>query len=271
MSALLSLLLSVPKGEAGIGLPRDISLEGNRIDTLLIVTTVFVTILFVIMVAWMAVAVLKHNGQHKADADHGTSSHSTLVAMVVSCVVFAIVDGNLFYHAIVDLKEAFWNWDRVATADTVRIEVNARQWAWEARYAGEDGVFATDDDVVTLNEVRVPADRPIFVQIRSVDVIHSFYLPNLRVKTDATPGMTNQFWFQVDSAKVAQAGTQEFDVACAQHCGTHHYKMMATLTVMDGREFADWSREASINAKLDYDAAANDKYGPHWGWNWKSI
>ena len=104
----------------------------------------------------------------------------------LSAVIFLIVDGNLWWNSVVDLDEEIWNFGKVtANEDTVRIEVNARQWAWQARYAGADGEFATPDDVTTLNTIPVPVDTPILVHLASPDVIHSFYLPNLRQKMDA--------------------------------------------------------------------------------------
>ena len=88
-----------------------------------------------------------------------------------------------------DINKVFWNFDEVEQRpDAVRIEVNAHQWAWDARYAGPDGKFNTKDDIVTLNDIRVPVDTPVLLQLASTDVIHSFYLPNFRVKQDAVPG-----------------------------------------------------------------------------------
>jgi len=58
----------------------------------------------------------------------------------------------------------------------------------------------------------------VILELASADVIHSFYLPNLRLKQDAMPGMINRMWFQAKE-------TGEFDIGCAQHCGTNHYKM----------------------------------------------
>ena len=68
------------------------------------------------------------------------------------------------------------------------MEVTAQQWAWTFRYPGADGRFNTADDFVTLNELRVPVDRAVYLQLTSKDVVHSFYLPNFRNKIDAIPG-----------------------------------------------------------------------------------
>jgi cytochrome c oxidase subunit II len=280
-----SSLWAKPSGEPGVGLPRDVSLEGHRIDWLLQVTNVFIVILFVIMCGWMLWAMVKHSRDNRAtaDYDHGTSHHSITTAIVLSLVVFLVVDGNLFYNAIVDLDEAYWNEERISGPDVLRVEINARQWAWQIRYAGPDNVFATQDDIVTLNEMPVPVDRPVAVQLRAVDVIHSFSLPNLRVKIDAVPGMTNKTWFQVDSKKLEASGpVHEFDIACTQHCGTHHYKMAGVLKAYSAEDFARWQKEASINSILDYDPIPTEaqvesgdglpeKYQGHWGWKWEET
>jgi cytochrome c oxidase subunit II len=258
------------KPEAEIWLPRDVSLEGHRIDSLINVTSIFVVLLFVTMCIWLAITMIKHRSGRTADYDHGNSKHHVMVALGLSAAIFLIVDGNLFVNSMLDLNQAFWAWERTAGPEVVRIEINARQWAWEARYAGPDGEFATQDDIVTLNDIRVPIDTPVAIQMASVDVIHSFYLPNLRVKTDAVPGTINRLWFQVDGKRLAEAPGNEFDLACAQHCGTHHYKMKGKLTAYSKEAFQAWSREASAMSSLDYDK--NDqpaKTQAHWGWKWQ--
>jgi cytochrome c oxidase subunit 2 len=159
-----------------------------------------------------------------------------------------------------DVNQVFWNFPGAeANAAAVRIEVNAHQWAWDARYAGPDGKFNSKDDIVTLNDIRVPVNTPVILELASADVIHSFYLPNLRIKQDAMPGMVNRMWFQAK-----QVG--EYDIGCAQHCGTNHYKMKGTLTVMSKEDYAKWAAEASQNGARAY---SEDDSGAHWGWDWK--
>ena len=242
-------------------LPRDVSIEGHRIDWLLDITNLFALVLFIVMVVWMAIAMIKHNRGHSPDYDHGNTKHSMVVACTVSVVIFMIVDGNLFYHSVIDVAEVFWNWDRAGAEGHKKIEIQARQWAWEFRYPGEDEKFATEDDIVTFNELVVPVDTPIWGQMAAVDVLHSFYLPNLRHKTDAVPGMVNPLWFQAKE-------TGDFDIACAQHCGTHHYKMKAIIRILSKEDYAKWEKEAAINSALDYEKADSQS---HWGWAWQEI
>ena len=186
-----------PLPEEGLGMPRDLSEYGHRIDWLISVTNWFVVILFVIMVVWMVAAVVKHNKDHEADYDHGDSKRHVGVAMGISALIFFVVDGNLWFNSTLDVNTLYWNFAEVEKKpDAVRIEINAHQWAWDARYPGPDGRFGTADDFTTLNDVRVPRGQPILMQLASADVIHSLFLPNLRIKQDATPGMINRMWFQ---------------------------------------------------------------------------
>src|SRR5262249_54261935 len=107
--------------EAGVGLPRDVSADGWRIDWLIHTTSIFVIILFVIMCVWMIYATLRHNEGHTAEYDHGTSRHSIMVAAIISAVIFFIVDGNLFVNASIDLSKAFWDFPRAeANMNAVR-------------------------------------------------------------------------------------------------------------------------------------------------------
>ena len=253
--------------ETSYGLPRDVSADGHRIDWLIKVTLIFVTILFVIMVIWMLLAVFKHNHKHKAEYDHGDSRHAIMVGMILSAVIFFVVDGNLWVNATRDLSQAFWNFPKAEKhPEAVRIELNAHQWAWDARYAGPDLEFNTADDIVVLNDLVIPIDRPVIVQLVSTDVIHSFSLPNFRVKMDATPGMTNRFWFMA-SGKRAKPG-DVVEIGCTQHCGTNHYKMRGTLKLLDWEAFQLWSKEASASSKATYDEKSPTR---NWGWKWKRF
>jgi len=262
-SAVLTALLATaaPVQELGIGLPRDVSVDGHRIDWLIKITGAFTAILFVIMCVWMALAVVKHNKDHKAEYDHGNAKHQVKFAAALSAIIFFVVDGNLWVNSTIDVSSAFWNFDMVEQqADTLRIEINAHQWAWDFRYGGPDGKFNTQDDIVGMHELRVPVDTPILVHLASTDVIHNFYLPNFRIKQDAMPGMVNKMWFQSKE-------TGEFDIACSQHCGTNHYKMKATLIVMSKEDYAKWAAESSAIASRAY---AADDSAAHWGWEWQS-
>jgi cytochrome c oxidase subunit II len=144
-------------------------------------------------------------------------------------------------------------------ADAVLIEVTGQQFAWNVRYPGKDGVLgktdhlqasqdnpiglvkddpAAKDDLLLLNQIYLPKDRPVRIQVRSMDVIHSFFLPNFRVKQDAMPGMTIDIWF-------TPTETGDFEIACAEHCGLGHYRMRGQVHVVPAADLEKAVAEAA--------------------------
>jgi cytochrome c oxidase subunit 2 len=148
-----------------------------------------------------------------------------------------------------------------APADAFVVEVTGQQFAWNVRYAGPDGIFGrTDvkkvdttasnfigldrddpnaaDDLMLQNQLFLPEGRPVRVRLRSLDVIHSFFLPQFRVKQDAMPGITSETWFVPQ-----KSGTWE--IACAEHCGLGHYRMRGMVTVVPASELDAKLKEAT--------------------------
>ncbi|MFI5289445.1 MAG: cytochrome c oxidase subunit II [Polyangia bacterium] len=242
------------------GRPFDASLDGNKIDWLFKFTTIAIGILFVIMAAILiwATVMQRDTGGRKAQYEHGIGRKHLLLTALVSSIIFFGVDGTLLYSSFVDLTETFWKWP-TAKDHPVEVEVYAQQWVWNFRLAGPDGKFNTPDDVVTINDLHLPVNTPVFVKIKSKDVIHSFYLPNMRIKQDAFPGSITQLWFE--PTKPGQ-----YVVGCAQHCGVSHYKMHGTMTVESQQEYERWLHDESTAAKRRFDQADSDA---HWGWDWE--
>jgi cytochrome c oxidase subunit 2 len=161
---------------------------------------------------------------------------------------------------------------------TQQIEVSARQFEWRIRYPSPDRFvrmekdqkaaddFANnphEDDLWLVNEVHVWRQNKVLVHLRTKDVIHSFYFPNLRLKQDALPGKTIPVWFKVTEPNTSKQGDRWVDgggikpdgtpndpgkvweLACAELCGWGHYKMTGRLYVHETREdFLDWLRWA---------------------------
>ena len=107
-----------------------------------------------------------------------------------------------------------------------------------------------------------PSIKRSFFQIISKDVIHSLFFPNTRRKVDAIPGRITRLWF-------LPIKTGVYDIACAEMCGTYHYRMQAKLTVYSPEEFAHWIEREQTRAKV----ASNEetKVGDelYWGWAWQ--
>ncbi len=253
------LALAAPQPEAGFGLPRDASRDGHHVDALIHFTLGSVVVIYAVVLALLLWAVFRHGRSHRATYQPG--SRATVGLLVATLVVIGVaVDGSMLVKTLVDMNEVFWNFESAdRQPGVVRIEVNAHQWAWTARYPGPSGTFGTPEDVVTTNDIRIPLGRPVVLQLASTDVIHSFYLPNFRVKRDAMPGMVNALWFQAEK-------TGEYEIGCAQHCGPNHYKMRGVLTVLQPQEYERWLAEMRADAKRAYDA---DDKEAHWAWEWR--
>ncbi len=109
----------------------------------------------------------------------------------------------------------------VAPGDALQIEVRAQQWSWG---------FAYGNGTQTLNELYVPAGRPVKMLISSKDVLHSFFVPDFRVKADAVPGRYTSVWFEA-----MEPG--EHQIYCTEYCGTSHSGMLGTVKVLPADEF----------------------------------
>jgi cytochrome c oxidase subunit 2 len=145
-----------------------------------------------------------------------------------------------------------------APADAMKIEVMSKQFAWSFRYPGPDGKFGRTDlklvndqggnpfgiddkdpegkDDITSASIKVPAGKPIQLIMRSRDVIHNFFVRELRLKQDIVPGMEIPLHFQADVPGV-------YEVPCSELCGLGHHQMRTTLEVMPQADFDKWLRE----------------------------
>lgn len=118
----------------------------------------------------------------------------------------------------------------------LRVQVTAKQFNWEMLYPGPDGQFGTGDDLLLDNELHVPVNKVVRVVLKSKDVIHSFFLPHLRLKQDAVPGRAIEAWFE--ATKPGQ-----YELPCAELCGFGHSGMKGLLIVHPADEYEKWVKE----------------------------
>jgi cytochrome c oxidase subunit 2 len=104
---------------------------------------------------------------------------------------------------------------------------------WLFTYPGPDNVLGTEDDILIANELHVPRDRTVRLQLEATDVLHSFYVPAFRLKQDVVPGRSIPAWFNA-----TQDGTYEID--CSQLCGSSHGIMRGTVVVESPEKFDTW-------------------------------
>jgi len=243
--------------------PVNISPEGHRFDSLFLYTTAFATFLFLGMtgIILYSMVMFRESRGAKALYDHGGTRRDVIIEILISTAIFVIVDGVLLVRSHIDINEVYWNQPDWKTEEVLRVQVMPQQWAWNIRYPGDDGEFNTEDDVVTLDELRVPTGKKVVVQMISKDVIHSFFLPNVRLKQDANPGEYSQMWFEADTPG-------DYEIICAEMCGYAHYQMRGEFHVHPPAEFDRWYKEASAWARVQYDPDHPDL---DWGWEWQEL
>jgi cytochrome c oxidase subunit 2 len=130
-------------------------------------------------------------------------------------------------------------WDKVKTdipKGDVHLAVTAKQFEWLITYPGPDAKLGTGDDFSLGTELHVPVDKDIRLTLRSDDVLHSFFLPNVRLKQDVVPGRAIDVWFNVTKPG-------RYELACAELCGFGHYTMRGALVVHTAAEYAVWLAE----------------------------
>lgn len=115
----------------------------------------------------------------------------------------------------------------------LQLRVVGKQFNWDVIYPGPDGLFGTGDDLRQENSMHVPVNRVVAIDLRSEDVLHSFFLPQLRLKQDAVPGRSIPVWFQA-------VKTGKYEIACAELCGFGHTGMSGFLTVHDAASWEEW-------------------------------
>ena len=197
----------------------------------------------------------RDRGAGAAEPAHYSHGNTTLEVVWTALTIVLFVGLNLASHSI-------WAAERIDPPQpgAVPVEVTGMQFAWYFRYPGPDGKFgatrpeledaslggagalgldsndpASKDDVIT-GVMEVPVNREIEVILRSHDVIHSFFVPAMRFKQDAVPGLAIHMHF-------TPIQTGEFELACAELCGLGHYKMHGIVKVVSQEEFDKWLAE----------------------------
>jgi cytochrome c oxidase subunit 2 len=249
-----------------LGLPALAAANGAQIDGLIGWTHIFMLILFVGWGGFFVYCLIRFRRSRQPVANYtGVRSHASNYGEVAVAVVEAIL--------LVGFSIPLWaaRVDHIPSeSEALVVEVTGEQFAWNIHYAGPDGKFgrtdiklldlqsnplgldrddpAAKDDVTTLNQLYLPVNKPIIVKLRSKDVIHSFGVPEFRVKQDAIPGLTIPIWF-VPNVTTAEMRTRmansefQYEIACAQLCGLGHAKMRGFVTIVTGEEFQKWLDE----------------------------
>jgi len=165
-----------------------------------------------------------------------------------------------------------WNDYVTVPKDATQFEAVGQQWSWTFRLPGKDGVFGTvdvgsvntdnpfgmnpddpngqDDVLIEEDELHLLMGKPVKAVLRSVDVLHNFYVPQFRAKMDLVPGMATFFW-------LTPTRTGEFEILCAELCGVGHHAMRGTVVVDEESAYQEWLGDQSTYAELLAEARNN--------------
>lgn len=240
--------------------PIDISTYGHLGDWLFDYITVAITISFILVCIGLFGFCYYYSAKRnkKPYYTYGYKKSHLKVTLLIGLLVFFGIDAMIAGIANHDIQNTFWKFP-TPEENPLQVEIMAQQWMWNFRYAGADGEFNTDDDITTNHVLYLPKGRKIEFRLSSKDVIHSFYIPSIRNKVDTIPGRITRLWVEL-----TKTGT--YDIACAEMCGTHHYRMQAKLVVLEQTEFEQWLQAAD---KLAHDGADPETVENYWGWKWQ--
>jgi len=148
-----------------------------------------------------------------------------------------------------------WNKFITVPENAMKIEVVAYQWGWNYRLPGTDGVLGktsvglisdenpygldssdpnSKDDILVMDaDLHLEINQPVKVELRSFDVLHNFYVPQFRAKMDMLPGIITYYWFTPEK-------TGDYEILCAEYCGTGHYAMRGRVLVDEEKDYSDW-------------------------------
>ncbi len=187
------------------------------------ITTAIAAVVFFLVIALLLYAVIRYRRKYPDEMPEQIHGNTRLELLWTA--IPAVILIGLFFLSLRALQQ-----QRNPPPDAMVIEVTGRQWFWEFNYPEtEITVSSRDGDLV------IPANVPVVFEVRSADVIHSFWVAELAGKIDAIPGHTNTVWFE------AQEGT--FAGQCAEYCGLAHYDMLFDVVAVPEQEFAAWMGE----------------------------
>jgi cytochrome c oxidase subunit II len=241
------------------------------IDSTLIITFWITGAVFAAVVLFMAYCVwrFRHKEGNVAHYEPENKRLEWWLTIVTGLGVTAMLVPGLFV----------WNQFITVPADATEVEVIAQQWQWSYRLPGSDGKLGTsdsrlinaenplginpddangqDDVVIEAADLHLPMDKPVKMLLRSIDVLHDFYVPEFRAKMDMIPGMVTYFW-------ITPTRTGQFEILCAELCGTGHGYMRGIVVVDTEEDYRAWLQEQSTFAQLSASAqvSAADRAGP---------
>jgi cytochrome c oxidase subunit 2 len=262
----------------GWWLPKNVASFGGDIDFLYYIILGFVTFFFVLTEAILVYTMCTygHRPGHKSTYTHGSHKLEMFWTIVPAIILLYIAFAQVPAWAKMKSAEVL-TWLPVSYKMQMDpphqiIQVTARQWEWRMRYP--EGLTPKNprewadspqfDDLHVPNELHTWKGSRVRIYLKTQDVIHSLFLPNLRLKQDALPGKTIAIWFEATESNVSFAKDfdekaarwktptpeNDWELACAELCGGSHYRMRGRLFVHPTKEdYDDWEKYARAKQK----------------------
>lgn len=229
----------------------------DYIDHTLVITFWITGIVFAAVVLFMAYCVwrFRHREGSRAAYEPESRRLEWWLTVVTAIGVAAMLAPGLYV----------WAQFITVPEDATEVEVIAQQWQWNYRLPGEDAKLGTssatlispenplginpedpagqDDVVIEAADLHLPLGKPVKMVLRSIDVLHDFYVPEFRGKMDMIPGSVTYFWF-------TPTRTGSFEVLCAELCGVGHGFMRGVVAVDSEEDYQAWLQEQSTFAQL---------------------
>ena len=211
-------------------LPENVSTFGEEIDYLFYVIYYITGAVFILVTVLMLLFLILYRRREGRRARY---SHGNTALEITWTVIPAVILVVLAF-----MSASTWGKvKRHAPPSDFQVQVTAKQFNWEIVYPGPDRKFGTEDDFQTENDIHVPINKVVHVVLKSKDVIHSFFLPNLRLKQDAVPGRDILVWFEATKPG-------KYELPCAELCGFGHSGMRGWLYVDTPEQFEKWVKES---------------------------
>lgn len=245
-----------PEYNPYVPLPENISTYGGEIDHLFMLILWLTGVTFVVTEALVVYAMLKfrHRDGAKSQYIHGSHKLEVVWTITPGLILFGLAVYQLgpWKHIKMDHMDP-------KAPDVIHVQVLAKQFEWNFRYAGEDKIFGRNpatpdddpDDMYQNGKLVIPKGAKVVIEMRSTDVIHSLFLPHFRFKQDVMPGMTVYGWFE--ATKTTKEGRElrqnpyfNYEIACAELCGPQHGRMRAEVIILEKDEFEAWKKAEAL-------------------------
>jgi cytochrome c oxidase subunit 2 len=220
--------MTVPHIDIGsFWLPKQTSTLAPQTDAAFQVVYWVSVVFFTLIVGSMLIFAVRYRRRSETDKT-SPIDHSTRLEAFWTIIPTLLVIGLFFigFNGYVNAA--------VAPGDAYEIHVVAEKWLW---------TFYYPNGLISPSKLVVPRDRPVKLIMSSKDVIHSFFVPEFRVKQDVVPGEYTTVWFQATEAK-------ETALLCTEYCGAGHSDMLATVSVVDGKGFQDFLDSGGLDKNM---------------------